>query len=223
LDWLEQAWAVFRKDMRVETRTRVNLNATVFFACIVLLIFGFALGPSPERLRPSAGGLLWLAVVFTGILAFSRVYQLEEENDALEGLLLMARHHSAIYMGKFLFAVFAMTLVELILIPLMGILYNLDLWAAIPSLLLIGIFGTLGFAAVGTLYGALTVSFRAREVLLPLLLLPIVVPVLLASVTASSGLLEGQPVLQPWMLVLGVFDVAYISAGLLLFDHVVAT
>jgi heme exporter protein B len=220
--WAEQAWAVFRKDLLLEARTRVNVNAMVFFAAIVLLVFSFALGPNAGRLQAAAGGLLWLAFIFAGILAFGRTYQLEAENNAFEGLLLVAENRSAIYLGKMLGAVAVMVVIEAFILPLMAVLYNLDLWAAVPLLAVVGILGTLGFASVGSLYGALTMSLRAREVLLPLLLLPVSVPVVVAAVKATSYVLAGQEAnLGIWLELLVAFDVVFVTAGLLTFEYAV--
>src|SRR5947209_6657207 len=169
--WAEQTWAVIRKDLVLEMRSRTNLNAMLFFAATVLLIFSFALGPNTSRLRGSAGGLLWLAFIFSGFLAFSRAYQIESENSAFEGLLLVAQRRSTIYAGKLLATVAVMLVIEALVLPLMGLLYTLDVWSHVPALLLIGVLGTVGFASIGVLYGAITMSLRAREVLLPLLML----------------------------------------------------
>lgn len=218
--WGVRVVAVFRKDVLLEARSRTNINAMLFFAGIVLLIFSFALGPDPVRLRAAAAGILWLAFVFSGILAFGRSYQLEAENSAFEGLLLVAQTRSAIYGGKVLGATAVMLLVEAVILPLMAILYNVDLWTSVPALVLVGVLGTLGFASIGALYGALTMSLRAREVLLPLLLLPITVPVILGAVKATSYLLPGQhgdPGL--WLELLAAFDVVFITAGLLTFEY----
>ena len=219
--WTEQAWVVFRKDILLEARSRTNLNAMLFFAGTVLLIFSFALGPSPQKLRTAAGGLLWLAFVFAGILAFARSYQMEAENGAFEGLILIAQNRSAIYAGKVLGAVAIMLVIEAVVLPFMAILYNLDLWSAVPSLALVGVLGTTGYAAIGSLYGALTMSMRAREVLLPLLLLPVSVPVLLGAVKATTIVLNGGAGLGTWIEVLVAFDIVFLTAGLLVFEYAV--
>ena len=220
--WSEQAWAVARKDLVVEARSRTNVNAMLFFAATVLLIFGFALGPNPDRLRTAAGGLLWLAFVFAGVLAFGRAYQLEAENNAFEGLLLVAQNRSAVYAGKVLGTVVVMLVIEGVTLPLMAVLYNLDLRGGVLPLVLIGVLGTLGYAAVGALYGALTMSLRAREVLLPLLLLPVTVPVILGAVKATTYALAGEDgQLSLWLELLAAFDVVFLTAGLLVFEYAV--
>jgi heme exporter protein B len=220
--WANQAWAVFRKDVVVEVRTKVNVNAMLFFAGTVLLIFSFALGPDPARLRSASAGLLWLAFIFSGLLAFGRSYQLETENSAFEGLLLIAENRSAIYAGKLCGAAAIMLFIEAIILPLMAILFNIDLWQSIPALLLVGVLGTIGFAAIGALYGALTMKLRAREVLLPLLMLPVTVPVVLGAVKATGYILAGQRHdLGLWIEVLVAYDIVFVTAGLLLYDSAV--
>jgi heme exporter protein B len=221
--WAKQAWAVFRKDVMVEIRTKVNVNAMLFFAGTVLLIFSFALGPDPARLRAAAAGLLWLAFIFAGLLAFGRSYGLETENNAFEGLLLVAENRSAIYAGKLAGATAVMLFIEAVILPLMAIFFNIDLWESIPALLLVGVLGTVGFSAIGALYGALTMALRAREVLLPLLMLPVIVPVVLGAVKATTFILVGQRQdLGLWIEVLAAFDVVFVTAGLLLYDSAVS-
>jgi heme exporter protein B len=220
--WFEQARAVFWKDVLLEYRSRVNLNAMLFFTGMVLLVFSFALGPSPSRLRTAAAGLLWLAFLFSGVLAFGRAYQLEAENNAFEGLLLTAENRSAIYAGKVLGVVAVMALVEVVTFPLMALLYNLDIWSAAPSVALVVVLGTIGFSAIGALYGALTMSLRAREVLLPILVLPVTAPVILGAVKATGSLLTGRPDnLHLWIELLAAFDVIFITLGLLIYEHAV--
>jgi heme exporter protein B len=218
--WGEQVWAVVRKDLLVETRSRANFNAMLFFAGIVLLIFSFALGPNHARLQSAAGGLLWLAFIFAGLLAFGRAYAIESENDAFEGLLLIAQHRSAIYLGKLLAAMAVMLLIEIVVVPLMALLYSANLLSYVPQLLLIGVLGTAGFAAIGTLYGALTMSLRARELLLPLLLLPVTVPVIVASVKSTTLVLAGNGQdIGVWLSLLVAFDVVFVTAGLLSYEY----
>src|SRR5437764_1895904 len=185
--WADQARAVLWKDVLLESRSRANLNAMLFFAGMVLLNFSFALGPSPDRLRTAAGGLLWLAFLFSGLLAFSRAYQIEAENNAFEGLLLVAENRSAIYAGKVLGVVAVMVAVEVVTFPLMAILFNLDIWGSALPIALVVLLGTIGFSSIGALYGALTMSLRVREVLLPVLVLPVTVPVILGAVKATSS------------------------------------
>jgi heme exporter protein B len=220
--WGSQVLAVVRKDLLIELRSRANFNAMLFFAGMLVLIFSFALGPDKSRLQAAAGGLLWLAFTFSGLLAFGRAYAIETENSAFEGLLLVAQHRSAIYLGKLLAAMAVMLAIEIIVVPLMALLYSLDVLRYAPALLGIGVLGTAGFGAIGTLYGALTMSLRAREVLLPILLLPVTVPVILGAVKATTLVLAGQGTdARVWVELLGAFDVVFITAGVLTYEYAV--
>jgi heme exporter protein B len=220
--WAEQSWAVLHKDVLLEARSRVNVNAMLFFAAMVLLIFSFALGPNPARLQAASAGLLWLAFIFSGILAFGRAYGLEAENNAFEGLLLIAQHRSAIYVGKVAGVVTVMAVLEAVIIPLTSLLFNLDLWSVLAPLILVALLGTVGFSAIGALYGALTMSLRAREVMLPLLVFPVTVPVVLGAVEATGQLITGQHTdLASWISLLGAFDVIFLTAGILVFEYAV--
>jgi heme exporter protein B len=218
-----QMLAVVRKDLLIEWRGKANLNALIFFAGLVLVILSFALGPSPVRLHAVAAGLLWVAFVFAGVLAFGRAYQTELDNRCFEGSILAGADPKALYLGKLLSTVAIMLLVEAVVVACMSILYNLDIPGHVPVLALIAILGTVGFAAIGTLYGALTMSLRAREVLLPLLLLPVVLPVILATVRATSIVLStgNQAGMGTWLELLIVFDVMFVVAGLLMFEFAI--
>lgn len=217
-----QTWSVLVKDLTIEWRTRQAFNAMVFFAVLVLFIFSFALGPQTARQRDLASGLLWLAFVFTGLLGLGRSFQVEQENHCLEGLVLFSRNCIPVYIGKVLATVAFLLSVEGMILVLLAVLYNIDLWRYLPALGLIIGLGTVGFAAVGTLYAAITVQMRAREVLLPLLLLPIMVPVLLASVKATGAVLQGEGLMSVsgWMKLLGAFDVIFLTVGWLTCDRV---
>ncbi len=221
--FLRRAWAIVWKDITVERRTKESINAMLFFAALVLFIFAFALGPDREKLRDAAPGLLWLAFVFTGVLGLGRGFQAERENDALEGLVLYPGDKGAIYLGKLAGNYIFMGAVELLVIPLMAVFYNLDLWRVAPAILGVALLGTLGFAALGTLYSALTANFRFREVLLPFLLFPATVPVLLGGVEATAALVREGALGEAarWLGVLAAFDVVYLTACLLLFEHVI--
>jgi heme ABC exporter ATP-binding subunit CcmA/heme exporter protein CcmB len=218
-----RAAAILWKDFTVERRTKESTVAMLFFAALVLFIFAFALGPDRTKLRDAAPGLLWVAFVFTGVLGLSRGFQAERENDALEGLLLHPGDKGAIYVGKLAGSLLFVGAVEVLVVPLMAVFYNLDLWAVAPGILGVAFLGTLGFAALGTLYSALTANYRFREVLLPLLLLPATVPVLLGGVEATGALIrEGAlGAGERWLGILAAFDAVYLTACLLLFEYVV--
>lgn len=206
------------KDLRLEWRTKANINALIFLAGVILVIISFALGPSEARLRASSGGVLWVAFVFAGVLAFARVYQVEEQNRCFEGLLLSGAPPRAIYLAKLISTCLIMLVVEGVVVAALGVLYGLNLWRWLPWLAVIIVFGTVGVASVGVLYGRLTMSLRAREVLLPLLVLPAIVPAILASVRASSSILaHSVSGIWIWLELLAVFDVVFLTVGILVY------
>ncbi|MEO8511270.1 MAG: heme exporter protein CcmB [Chloroflexota bacterium] len=209
------ALAVARKDAMAELRGRSAISSTLFFAALVLLLFGFALGPDAAHLAQAAPGLLWLAIVFAGLLAVARLHQLETDDGALEQLALYPVARRAIYLGKALAGFGAMLVLGALLVPLMGLLYAVDLLAAWPGLVAAVLLGTLGFAAVGTFYAGVTVRLRAREVMLPLLVLPVIAPLLLAAVKATSAALSGDPFgeLGAWLQLLAAFDIVMLIVG----------
>jgi len=209
------ARAIAMKDLRAELRGRQAVTSTLFLAALTLLIFGFALGPDQARLATAAPGLLWLAVVLSGVLALGRIHHLETDDGAFELLALYPVPRSAIYLGKVLGGVAAMVALGALVLPLTVILYSLDPAASLPGLVVVIVLGAVGFAAVGTLYAGLTIRLRAREVLLPLLLLPVVAPLLLAAVTATTGLIAGDPFgeVSAWLQLLIGYDLVMLLAG----------
>lgn len=209
------AWAIARKDALSEIRGRQITASTVFFAALVLLLFGFALGPDTQRLAEAAPGLLWLAIVFGGLLTVARLHQVEIDDDALDQLARYPVERRVIYLGKALAGLLAMAVLGALLLPVVGILYSVDLVGAAPALLLTLALGAIGFAAVGTFYAGVTVRMRAREVMLPLLMLPIIAPLLLAAVKATTAALGGDPLheLGSWLGLLAAFDIVMLIAG----------
>lgn len=209
------ALAIARKDALSELRGRQASGSTLFFAALVLLLFGFALGPDARRLTDAAPGLLWLAIVFGGLLTVARLHQLEVEDGAMEQLALYPVDRRAIYAGKALAGAVAMLALGAVLLPVVAILYSIPVGAAWLPLVTTVVLGAIGFAAVGTAYAGLTVRMRAREVMLPLLMLPIVAPLLLAAVKATTAALTGDPFgeLGAWLQLLAAFDIVMLVAG----------
>jgi heme exporter protein B len=212
---LSVAGVIATKDLRAELRGRQAVTSTLFLAAVTMLVFGFALGPDQGRLAAAGPGLLWLAVVLSGMAALGRLHHLETEDGAFEILGLYPISRTGIYLGKVLGGLAAMLALGALVLPLTVILFAVDLAAAGPALLVVLVLGAIGVAAIGTLYAGLTVRLRAREVLLPLLLLPVAAPLLLAAVSATSVLLAGDPFgeLAGWLQLLAGYDVAMLLAG----------
>ncbi len=223
MKFARRAFTITWKDLLTERRTKEQVNSLAYFAVLLLFLFQFAIGPDQAKIREAAPGLLWLSFILTGILGLGRAFQVERENECLEGLLLSPIDREAIFLGKLLGNTIVMLLLSFFLLPLFAVFYNLDLWRSLPSILVVVFLGIFGFAVVGTLYSAMTANVRARELLFPLLLLPLVVPVLLASVTATEILMEGgslSKAMRGLQLLVG-FDIIFLVVALLAFEFVV--
>ncbi len=215
--------AVAWKDLTTERRSKANFNAVVFLAALMLLMFGFALGPDTAALRDAAAGILWLTVLFSGNLAFHRSYQVELDGGALETLLLYPGARSSIFLGKLLANLVFVLLVEVVLIPLAIILYDIPMTGTLGLVALVVLLGTIGFVTLGTFYASMASRSRAREVLLPLLLFPMLVPVLVAAVEGTSTLLAGDAMGDSgrWIQLLIAFDTIFLGASILAFGAVI--
>ena len=222
MTFARRALAVAWKDLLVERRSKETLNALLFFSLLLLFVFQFALGPDRERLAGVLPGVLWLGFILSALLALGRTFVVEREHDCWEGLLLAPGDKSAIYLGKLGANLTLMAVVETLVLTLFVVFFDIDLGRAFPGLALVVALGTIGLGAVGTLFAAMTAHVRAREVLFPVLLLPVQIPVLLATVKATEGLLLGEPLgaVAHWVKLLAAADVVYVVIGLLTFDVV---
>ena len=220
MTYARRAWIVLWKDLLVERRSKETLNALVFFSLLLLFVFQFTLGPDRERLTAVLPGLLWLGFVLAGLVGLGRTFLLERENDCWEGLLLAPGDKSAIYVGKLAANLVLMGLVEALVLGLFTVFFNVDLGPALGGLVPVLALGTLGLAAAGTLFAAMTAHVRARELLFPVLLLPAQVPVLLGTVKATEALLAGAPLgtVGHWLQLLAAADAVYLVVGVLTFE-----
>jgi heme exporter protein B len=220
--YARRVWIVVWKDVLIERRSKESLNALVFFSLLLLFVFQFALGPERARVEAALPGLLWLGFILSGLLAFGRTFLVERENDCWEGLVLTPGDKSAIYLGKLAGNVLVMIVVEVVLLVLFAVFFAIDFMPFLPGLAAVLALGTLGLASVGTLFGAVTAQMRARELLFPVLLLPAVVPVLLASVSATQTVLAGEPLADAaaWLKLLAAADLVYLVVGVLTFEFV---
>jgi heme exporter protein B len=223
--YARRAWIILWKDLLTERRSKETLNALFFFTVLLLFLFQFALGPDRERLRAALPGLLWLGFILAGLLGLGRSFLAERENDCWDGLLLTPGDKSAIYVGKLLGNFVLMIVVEVVLLALFGLFYDVEVWRVAGPLGVVLVLGTVGLAAVGTLFAAMTAQVRARELLFPVLLLPVQVPVLLATVSATQAVLLEQPLAESalWLKLLAGADVVYLVIGVLTFEFILET
>ncbi|HEY0142931.1 MAG TPA: heme exporter protein CcmB [Thermoanaerobaculia bacterium] len=214
--------AALRKELLLQWRTRGQFMAVFVFGAASLLLFSFAIGPNSEALRTFSAGFLWLGLLLSSTLTLSESFHAEMENRALEGLLLLPASPRALYYGKAIANWLQLTLLGVALVPVMVVLYDAGT-TDLLRLLLIIMLGAAGLSAPGTLYAAMTAQLKAKQTLLPLLLFPLIVPALLASVKATSLVILGDPMQQSrsWIVLLAAFDLIYWSLCGLLYGRVV--
>ena len=219
---LKATFAIVQKDLAAEFRSRELLSAMLVFSMLVILIFNFALELDVKVRQSVTAGVLWTTFAFAGTLGLNRSMAVEKDRGCMDGLLLAPVDRSAIFFGKAISNLAFMLIVEAIVIPLYAMLYN-EVRIFQPEFLGVLLLGSIGYIAVGTLLAAMSVQTRTRDVLLPILLFPIAVPVLLASVKASGGIIAGLPfaeVLTPLNLLI-VYDVVFVAVSFMIFDFVV--
>ena len=212
--------AIVWKDILSEVRTREIATSLVAFALLVIVVVSFALEPG-ELTSPIAAGILWVAFTFAGVLGLSRSFVMEKDKGCLQGLMLCPVDRSLIYLGKMLSIVVFMLVVEAIILPVFVILLDQPLFP--PQLAVIALLATIGFAAVGTLFSALAVNTRARDVMLPLLFLPVASPVIIAAIKSSGLALSGESwgAIASWLGIMAAFDVIFLVVSLLVFEFVI--
>jgi len=213
--------AVAWKDLAAEFRSRELFSAMLVFSLLVILIFNFALELDIATRESVTSGVLWVTFAFAGTLGLNRSMSIEKDQGSLDGLLLAPVDRSAIYFGKVISNLCFMLIVEAMVLPVYSFLYNVNLLR--PALMLVLLLGSIGYIVVGTLLATMAVQSRTREVLLPILLFPVVIPVLIATVRASGGLLAGDDLasIRPWLNLLIVYDVIFASIAFMVFDYVV--
>jgi heme exporter protein B len=218
---LRVAWIVLRKDFTVEVRSREILYTTMFFAVSCVLVFAFALVREGRPMEDAAAGILWIAIAFAGTLALGRTFERERQTETLRALMLAPSDRPAIYIGKLAGVIVLLAAVEIVLVPLVGLLFSAPFWASPLWMVALLAAGTIGFASVGTLFAAMLVRARSRDVLLPVLLYPITVPVIIAGVRGTAALLQStpdEPMARFWASLLVFFDVVFVTLALWTFE-----
>lgn len=220
-DYLRSVGAVVWKDLAAELRSRELLGAMLVFALLVILIFNFALELDVRTRQSVTSGVLWVTFAFAGTLGLNRAMAIEKDRDCLDGLLLAPVDRSALFFGKALGNLLFMLINAAIILPIYSLLYNVNLIHA--DLIGVILLGSIGYVTVGTLFSAMSVQARTRDILLPILLFPVVLPVLIAAVRATNGILLAIPPeeIRVWFNLLIAYDVIFIAVAIMTFDYVV--
>jgi heme exporter protein B len=223
MNFLRGALAVAAKDLRSEMRSKESINASVAFALVILLLFSFAFDPTSDQVREIAGGLLWLVFAFAGTLILNRSFARELVNDCLDALLASPVSGAQLFLGKTIANFVILMVVELLAMPVFSIFYNVHWTQSIGLLFLVMLLGTWGLTVIGTLFSAMTVNLRLRELMLPMLVYPMMIPALMGAIQLSSLLVAGEPVgvdNQIWFRLLVAFDVIFSLLALALVETV---
>lgn len=220
---LNAAWVVARKDLRAELRTKETLNASLSFALVILLLFSFILDPDSQTMRAMSGGLLWLVFMFAGALILNRSFARELPNDCLEALIASPASGAELFLGKCVASFILLLVVEVICLPVFGIFYNVRWTRQTGLLVAVLLLGGWALTVIGTLFSALTVNLRLRELMLPTLIYPFLVPALMAAIQLTNVLIGGDTLESDdyiWFRVLIGFDVIFSLLGLALAESV---
>ena len=225
MKFLQAVWLVTRKDLMIEFRSREILYTTAFFAVSCLLVFSFGFVQDGRAVDGAASGILWIAIAFSGTLALGRTFERERQSETLRALLMAPVDRPAIYVAKLAGVLMLLFSVEAVLVPLVALLFDAPFFTFPVTLGALLVAGTTGFAAVGTLFAAMLVRARSRDVLLPVLVYPITVPVIIAGVRGTAALLQPEAdagMARVWLSLLVSFDVVFITLALWTFEPLMA-
>lgn len=220
---LRHAWRLARKDLLIEFRSRTAILSAAVFTVLVLMVFNFGRDPTAARAVDLAPSILWVTFTFAAMLALNRAFQLELENQALDGLLLAPISRASLYLGKLLANLVFVAVVEAIGLPLFALFFNVAVLPVAAPLAGVIALATVGFVAVGTLFSAMTARTRFAELLLPVLLLPFMIPPLIWAVLATAKLLADRPLSETlgWLRLLAAYDIVFVALAFLLFPATV--
>jgi heme exporter protein B len=223
LRFLRQSLTIAAKDLRAELRTKEALNASLAFSIVILVLFSFAFDPSSEQIHDFSGGLLWLVFAFASALVLNRSFARELQNDCLDALIASPAPSSALFLGKAFANLALLMVVEMISLPVFGIFYDVAWTRQFGPLLLVMLLGTWALTVIGTIFSALTVNLRLRELMLPTLVYPLMIPALMSAITLTTDLLSGTPINsenQIWVRVLVAFDLIFTALAVVFIDTV---
>ena len=221
--FMRQVLVLLAKDLKAEWRRKEIFTSMFVFAVLVIVVFNFAIGANPELIRQVASGILWVALLFAMVIGLQRTVQMESEEDCIQGVLLTLVDQSAFFVAKTVANMLYLLGIAVCILPLFSIWFRIDMASRLMPLGVILLLGMFGFSAVGTLFSMIALNTRTREIMLPLLFLPLSVPLTIASVYATADLIEGKSFadITDYLTLMSVFDVVFLVLGLLVFDYVV--
>lgn len=222
-DYLKKVFAIAAKDLRIEFRSKEKIYSMAIFSLLVMVIFNFAFEPGAEYIRDVAPGILWVAFIFASSLGLVRSFVLEKEEDCMQGLMLSPLDRSGIYLGKVIGNFLVALAIELLSLPFFAVFFNISLVSSLPNLLVVIVLATFGFIAVGTLFSALSVGVRGGDMILPLLLFPMQVPVIISAVKSTGMIMAGKGIdeYQHWLKLLVAFDIIFFVASIVIFEYLI--
>lgn len=222
-NYLRKVFAIAAKDFRIEFRSKEKIYSMAVFSLLVMVIFNFAFEPGAEYIKDVAPGILWVAFIFASSLGLTRSFVLEKEEDCMQGLMLSPLDRSGIYLGKVMGNLVFALVIELLSLPFFAVFFNLSLVSAVPALMVVILLATFGFIAVGTLFSALSVGVRGGDMILPLLLFPMQVPVIVSAVKSTGMIMAGRPLTDylNWLKLLVAFDIIFFVASFVIFEYLI--
>lgn len=220
---LGKVWVILWKDLLSELRTKEILISMLVFSLMVGLIFNFTFPTGSEFIQEAIPGIIWMTFIFAGILGMNRTFVYEVDKGCLQGVMLAPTSRVIIYISKFLVNFLFMTLVELLILPIFGIFFNFNILSFLGRLIAVVVLSTLGFAVIGTLFSAISVNTRSREVMLPVLHFPISIPIIIGAAQSTTAIFQGQPWDSVWnfLKIVVVFDIVFFILALLTFEFII--
>ncbi len=223
MGFMYKIFRIVLKDMLTELRGKEILPSILFFGFLIIIIFNFSFDIGINRSNDIWAGILWVAFIFSGILGLNRSFSIERENDSLYGLMLSPIDRGGIYLAKLIGNIIFMITMESVIIPIFSILFNLRILNILPELLIIILLGTIGFSSVGTLFAAMVTNTKMKEIMLPIILFPIILPIIIASVKSTSEIMDGERLsnISSWLKLMIGFDIIFIGISFLVFEYVI--
>lgn len=222
-NYFKKTFLIAAKDLRIEFRSKEKIYSMMLFSLLVMVIFNFAFEPGAEYIKDVAPGILWVAFIFAASLGLARSFVLEKEEDCMQGLMLSPLDRSGIYLGKVIGNFIFTMAIELLSLPFFAVFFNLSLTSVLPPLMIVIVLATFGFIAVGTLFSALSVGIRGGDMILPLLLFPMQVPVIISAVKSTGLIMAGSSIdtYSQWLKLLVAFDIIFFVASFVIFEYLI--